>query len=97
VRDFSSIVGVASRVVVDRRHDYSVRSTLAPQLVGDKPSRFGSLALQKLAKEAFRRTLISPRLNKDIEHVAVLVHSAPEILSLTVDRDEDFVQMPSVA
>jgi hypothetical protein len=61
------------------------------------PTVDGGSTLQKLAKEAFRRTLISPTLNKDIEHVSVLVDSAPEILSLIVDRDEDFVQMPSVA
>ena len=57
---------------------------------------FGSLALQKLAKEAFRRTLISPGLNKEVEHISVLVDRPPEILSLTVDRDEDFVQMSPI-
>ena len=97
MRDFSSIIGVASRVVVDVRHNYPVRGTVASQPVGNKRSRFGSLALQKLAKEAFRRTLIATSLNKDIEYVSVLVNSTPEKLSLTVDRDEDFVQIPSVA
>jgi hypothetical protein len=34
MRDFSPIVGIASRVVVHGRHDTQVSSTIAPQLVG---------------------------------------------------------------
>ena len=33
----------------------------------------------------------------EVDQVAVLVHGAPEILALTVDRDEDFVQEPRIA
>ena len=40
---------------------------------------------------------IAPRLDEDIDDISVLVNSAPEILPLTVDRQEEFVQVPSVA
>ena len=36
------------------------------------------------------------RLYEDVDQVTVLVHRAPEILALTVDRDEDLVQEPRV-
>ena len=32
-----------------------------------------------------------------VEDVAVLVHGPPQVLSLTVERDEDFIQIPGVA
>jgi hypothetical protein len=36
-------------------------------------------------------------LDEEIDQVTVLVHGAPQILALTVDRDEDFVQKPRIA
>jgi len=36
-------------------------------------------------------------LNQDVDHVAVLIHSTPEILLLAVDSNEDFVQVPNIA
>jgi hypothetical protein len=36
------------------------------------------------------------RLNQNVDHVAVLIHGAPEILLLAVDSNEDLVQMPVV-
>ena len=34
---------------------------------------------------------------ENIDPVAVLIYRAPEVLALTVDRDEQFVQVPCVA
>ena len=36
-------------------------------------------------------------LDENIDHVAILVDSPPQILSLTLDRHEQFVQVPGVA
>jgi hypothetical protein len=41
--------------------------------------------------------LIAARLQENIYHVSVLVDGAPEILPLTLDFHEEFVQMPNVA
>ncbi len=46
VGDFGPIVGVASGVMDDGRHDRPVRGNIAPQLVGDQPPRFARLAFQ---------------------------------------------------
>ena len=35
-------------------------------------------------------------LDEEVDQVPVLVHGAPEILALTVNRDEDFVQKPRI-
>ena len=60
-------------------------------------SGFSSLAVQQSSKESFRGVLITVRLNQDVDHIAVLIHGAPEILLLTVDSNEDFVQVPDAA
>jgi len=40
---------------------------------------------------------VTPSLNQNIEHITVLINGTPEVLSSTLDRDEDFVEMPRVA
>jgi hypothetical protein len=37
------------------------------------------------------------RLNQDVDDIAVLIHSTPEILLLAVNSNEDFVQVPNIA
>ena len=36
-------------------------------------------------------------LEQDVDHLAVLVHGAPEVLTPAANRHEEFVQMPGVA
>ena len=74
-----------------------MRCSVAAQLVCDQPPGFASLSLKELAKEAIGRTPIAARLDENIDQVAVLVDGAPEILPLTLDLHEDFVQVPRVA
>ena len=71
--------------------------TVAAQLVGDETTRFLSLAPQESPKESPRRSPVSTRLDKNVDHVAVLIHRAPEILALTVDRHEHLVQEPRIS
>jgi len=46
---------------------------------------------------AFGGPLVAPRLEKDIDHVAVLINGPPEILSAPLNGDEQFIQVPRVA
>jgi hypothetical protein len=71
--------------------------TIAAQLVGHETHRLLSLTLQQFPKESPCRAAISTGLDEDIDQVPVLIHGAPQILALTVDRDEDFVQEPRIA
>ena len=95
--DLGPIVGVAAGVVNNGRHYSSMRCPITPQLVGHQPPRFASLALQELAKEPLGCTPIATRLHENVEDVAVLINSVPEILSLTLDRDQELIQVPGVA
>ena len=55
------------------------------------------MSVQYLAKEPRGRPAVTPCLHQDVEDVAVLVHGPPQVLSLTAERDEDFIQIPGVA
>ena len=83
--------------MVDRRHDRAERRAVTLQLVRDQAKRNLFLPLQELAKEALRCTTVASRLDEDVDHVAVLIHGTPQILPVTVDRDEDFVQEPCIS
>ena len=71
-----------------------MRCRIAPQLVGDQPPGLVSLTFQQLSEEAFSRTPIAARLDEDVDHVAVLVNRTPEIVLLTPDVHEEFIQVP---
>ena len=40
---------------------------------------------------------IASRLNKNVDHVAILVNGTPEIVLATANPNEDFVQVPDVS
>jgi hypothetical protein len=51
---------------------------------------------QQLAKEALGGALVSVLLDKDIQHVSVLIHGPPQIVTLPSDGNEYLVQIPRV-
>ena len=72
-------------------------NSVAAQLVGHETTRFLSLTLQEFSEESPRRTPVPTGLDEKVNQVTVLVHGAPQILALIVDRDEDFVQKPRIS
>ena len=70
---------------------------VAAQLVGHETHGFLSLTFQEFPKESARRSPVPTRLDEEVDQVTVLIHRSLEILPLTVDRDEDFVQKPGIS
>ena len=97
MRDFGAIARVSPRVMDDDGHDVPMCDMVAAQLVGHETRRFLSLSLQEFPKASPPRAPVSAGLDEDVDHVTVLVNRTPEILALTVDRDEDFVQKPRIS
>ena len=81
----------------DQGHDVPMADTVAAQLVGHQTHGLLALPLQESPKESPRRTPVPAGLDEEVDEVPVLVHGAPEILALTVDRDENVVQEPRIA
>ena len=71
--------------------------TVAAQLVGHEPHGFLSLTVQQSAEESPRCPRVPTGLYEDVDQITVLIHRAPEILALTVDRHEDFIQEPRIS
>ena len=97
VGDVGAIILVSVRAMGDGRHDRSGRSPVAAQLVGDHPPRRTLLALQQLAEQACSRPTVATRLDEDIDDVPILIDGTPAIAPLSLDGDEDLVQVPDVA
>jgi hypothetical protein len=95
MRDFGSIVGVSvhslSHVAEDASHG---RSSSA--VCRYNPQWFGALAAQESSKESLCGTLITIRLDQDVDHVAILIDNPPQIPLLAVDSNEDLIQVPVV-
>src|ERR1700709_2505190 len=70
---------------------------IAAQLVGHNHPRLILPTRQQPFEEALGCLAIAPRLNEDIEHHAILIDGAPEIVLHALDADEDLVHVPLVA
>jgi hypothetical protein len=74
----------------------ALSDAVAPQLVGHDHPRHVLQAFQQTSEEALGGVGISPVLNKDVEHNAVLVDGTPEVLLNALDPDEHLVEVPLV-
>ena len=75
----------------------AVGHAVASQLVGDDHPRHILKAFQQPAKESFGRVAVSPWLNEDVEHHALLIHRAPEIVLYSTYPDEHLVQVSLIS
>ena len=71
------------------------RFNVTAQFVRHNDTRFAKAGDQP-SKETLGSFGVSTRLHKDIQHVPVRIHCAPQPLLCAVDRNNDFVQMPFV-
>jgi hypothetical protein len=97
MRDSGSIVGVLLHAVRYVAEDGSHGSREASQFVGNDSPWFSTLTPQGSSKESFCGALIAMRLDQDVDHVAVLIHGAPDVILLAIDSNEDFIQIPVMA
>ncbi len=71
--------------------------TVAPQQIRYQATRLLSLSLEQLSKETLGGAAISPRLNQNVDDIAVLIDRSPQVPLLSLDLHEHFVQIPEVA
>ena len=97
MRVLGSIVQISALPVLDAGKQLTLSDAIAAQLVGHDHPRHILQTLQQPLEEALRRLGIAAGLNQDIEHNAILINGAPEIMLHALYPDEDFVHMPLVA
>ncbi len=79
------------------REDVPMCSRITPKLVGDQLPGCLSLMFQDPTKEALSGSAISTLGNQNIDHVSILIDGTPKIEALTLDGDEEFIDVPDVA
>src|SRR6266851_6441821 len=88
MRVLSTIVQISTLSVLHVGKDLAFRSAVASQLVRHNHPRHILQTLQQPLEEALGSFGVTPFLNEDIEHNAVLIHGAPKIVLHPLDPDE---------
>ena len=52
---------------------------------------------QQLEKETLSGRFIAVASHQNIQHLAVLIARPPEVMRLTIDLDEDLIDMPFIS
>jgi hypothetical protein len=81
----------------DTREHGSRGGPIAFQPIGDEHARNVPTPFEQLPKELFRSCCVAAALHQNIKHSPILIHCPPQVMPLTGDCEEDFVQMPLIA
>ena len=79
------------------RHDLTMGDAIALELVRDQAIGPLSLSSQQLEEEASSCTAIPARLHQNVDDIAILIDSSPEILLPASDLHEHLVQIPEIS
>jgi len=79
------------------RQDLAFRCSIALQFIGNDHSRDVLQPFEELAEELFGRVRVASALHKDIQHVAVLINSSPQIVGFAIDFQVHLVHMPFIS
>ena len=82
--------------MLDIRKQAALSDTVAPQLVSHDHPWHVLQACKQPSEEALGGIGVSPFLNKDIEHNAVLIDGTPQIMLHSLDPDEHLIDVPLV-
>jgi hypothetical protein len=74
-----------------------IGGAIALELIRDDHTGGVLAPLQELAEECLRGPLVTARLDKEIQHMPVLIHRTPEGMPLASDGEAHVVQVPRVA
>jgi hypothetical protein len=91
------IIEIAALTVLYARENLALRRAIAFEFIGDDHAWHVEQAFEELAEEPLGRVLIASALHENVEDVVVLIDSAPQVMPLTTDCQEDLVQVPLVA
>ena len=97
MRLFRSIILIRLNAVDRARNQFLVSDTVTSQFIGHHFPGFAAIVSYKAPEESLRCCAIPLCLQVDINHLAILVNSTPQLMLLTVDLNEDFIDVERVA
>src|SRR5688572_24037208 len=80
--------------MVSCQPDLRLSGTVRPQLVGHEHGRCKALLLDQLSHELHGCGFVPALLDQDVEHLALLIDSPPEIEPPAADHGYHLVQVP---
>ena len=83
--------------MLDVRKQLTLSDAIASQLVGHDHPRLVLQTCQQPFEEALCCLGVASGLDKDVEHNAILIHRAPEIMLHALDPNEHLIEIPLVA
>jgi hypothetical protein len=96
MRVLGPVVQILRPTMLHPRYQPATSNPIAGQLVGHQHPGHVLQAREQLAEEPGRGLGVPPGGDQDVQHVPVLVDGAPQVLPLTVDREEYLVKVPRV-
>ena len=79
---FGTVVQPLVLAVLDTGNPFFTSGFVAFERVGDDRARHITPSLVELAKETLGGALVTPGLNRDVQHRAVLIHRPPEVVTV---------------
>ena len=96
MRVLTSVIEIPTLTVFHPGQDLPLRRAVALQFVCNDDAGHVLEPLEQLTKELLRRLLVAATLHQDVEHVIVLIHGAPQVMALPIDRQKHLVEVPLV-
>lgn len=97
MRIVCAVIEISAGSVPNLGQDLSVRRTVTSQPIRDDAARLVFQSRQQTLEEALRCRRIPPVLHQDVEHDAVLVDCAPEVMQRAADPQIHLIEVPDVA
>ena len=95
MRCFRRVIDPLVPAVLHAGGEFRLRGRVGPQLVGHHHPRQAP-SLEELAHEPFGGFGVSPRLNENVQDVAVRIDRPPQPMLRAVDLENDLVEVPPV-
>ena len=77
--------------------ELALRRAVALRLSRDDDAWHVLQPLEQLAEKLLCGFLVAAALHQNVEDIIVLIHGAPQVIALAVDRQKDLVEMPFIS
>ncbi len=96
MRILRSIIQSLVLSVLDTLEHLVFGGFVAFQFICHQHSWNKALLFQQFTEKALCRLCVSMPLHQNIEYAAICIHSSPQVVLLSFDRDDDLIQMPFI-
>ena len=97
MRLLSPIILILLSTVYRLGYQFTMCNAITPQFICHDFPGLAAIVSYKAPEETFRCGSITLCLQVDINHLAILVNSTPQVMLLAVDLYEDFIDVEGIA